>query len=217
MSIKQYETSTIIDTAFVIAGFWYGVAALLCQSAIIFIVPKLSVKVLDTAWYKHSNALRYAMTVWIVHWIASFFEVFGMSNYLIHLTNYSIICTMSIKCQAIMVASATAGTFLCFVSILEDCFQSTALQYSPKIILWLKMLICIPMIVGGILFNIFAIKGKVYAVNDDQNLLFCENDPSTASAFRIILVIFGTWYLLTEIVTLSLFLSRMRKVMSHGR
>ena len=215
MATDQYETSVNVNGAFVAVCFWYAVGALLCHSVIIFIVPKLTVKVFDTPWYKHSNSLRFAMTVWTANWIISFVEVFGMSNYLINFTNYSIICNISIKCQSTMIGLTIATTFLCFISILENCFQSTAIKYSSKTILWLKMSICIPLIIAAILFNIVAVKGKVYAVKDDQNLIFCDTDQSGASTFSIFLAIFAIWYVLTEVVALSMFLFKMRKVMSR--
>ena len=211
MTTEQYETHRYGNSAFVVALSWYAVFTLLCHSAIILIVPKLSVNVLHTPWYKHSTALRYAMMVWILHWIIEFIEAFAKSNYFTYATNYLIICTIRSKFQSVMFALTTIMTFLCWISILEDCFKSTALQYSSKTIWLLKIFICIPMIfLCTALF--FALEPKIYAVKDDATLLFCATDPTGNTRYITVLTVFGSWYLLTEIVALYMFLSKMHKV-----
>ena len=111
MTTEQYETHRYGNSAFVVALSWYAVFTLLCHSAIILIVPKLSVNVLHTPWYKHSTALRYAMMVWILHWIIEFIEAFAKSNYFTYVTNYLIICTIRTKFQSVMFALTTIITF----------------------------------------------------------------------------------------------------------
>ena len=208
----SYETSINIDSNFVIAGSWLTVCMLLLHSAIIFIVPILSWKVVNVPWYNHSSALRHAMTVWTMHWTIQAFEAFGMSNYFVTFVNYPIICTISLKAQPICISLAAVSVFLCFVSTLQDSFQSTALNISPQFLFYLKAFIYIPLFSTPILYSIL-VETKVYTVKDDPNLLFCVNDPQDASIAGAVITIFGIWYILSEFIALGLFLVKMRKVM----
>ena len=204
-----------IDSTYVIVGSWYSVFISLIHCAIICIVPKLSIKVLKTKWHQHSTALRYAMMIWIMHLSIALAEACTMSNYFYQLINinidYHIVSSIGFKIQAIAIVLSSIWTFLFYLTTLQKTFHYGMLRTSSKLLLILKIVLCIPMFLAGILFAIL-VESQTYTVEDNSNLVFCGSNQTSADKFGAIIGIFVVWSAISEFVGLSLFVRKIRQV-----